>query len=403
MNTIPYIGILNLFTAFVLIPVNGALCHDPALTNVEVSTRAELQQAVRLAKPGTRIRIAPGTYRGGLMFANLRGSKGRPVVLAALDEDQPPVFEGGATGIQLTDPSYVELHGLVLAGATGNGLNIDDGGSYSSPAQHIVLLNLTVRDVGPEGNRDGIKLSGLDDFSIEGCTIQRWGSGGSGIDMVGCHHGSVRNCTFRHRSDLAANGVQMKGGSADISVRRCRFERAGGRAVNIGGSTGLDYFRPRPDGCEAKDIAVEDCTFIGSMAPVAFVGVDGAVVRYNTIYRPARWVVRILQESKGPKFVPCRNGEFTNNIVAFRSDELKSVVNVGSGTAPSTFLFARNYWYCIDSPRRSSRISLPTTEVDARYGTDPQFVNETLHDLRLKATSSVRDAGVRATLGERLD
>jgi hypothetical protein len=139
------------------------------------------------------------------------------------------------------------------------------------------------------------------------------------------------------------------------------------------------------------------------MAPVAFVGVDGAVVRYNTIYRPARWVVRILQESKGPEFVPCRNGEFTNNIVAFRSDELRSVVNVGSGTAPSTFLFARNYWYCIDSPSRSSRISLPATEVDARYGTDLQFVNETLHDLRLKATSSVRDAGVRATTEERLD
>ena len=30
---------------------------------------------------------------------------------------------------------------------------------------------------------------------------------------------------------------------------------------------------------------------------MAFVGVDGSVVRYNTIYRPEKWVVRILQEN----------------------------------------------------------------------------------------------------------
>ena len=40
--------------------------------------------------------------------------------------------------------------------------------------------------------------------------------------------------------------------------------------VNIGGSTGRAYFRPRPEGFEAKDITVEDCTFVGSGA--AFVG-----------------------------------------------------------------------------------------------------------------------------------
>ena len=280
--------------------------------------------------------------------------------------------------------------------ATGNGLNIDDGGSPDRPAHHVVLRGLTVRDVGPEGNRDGIKLSGLDNFRVENCTIERWGDSGSAIDMVGCHEGAVTGCTFRYRSEIAANGIQTKGGSRAIVIQRCRFENAGSRSVNIGGSTGLEYFRPRVDGYEAKDITVEDCTFLGSSAPVCFVGVDGAIVRYNTIYRPERYVVRILQESQGSQFVPCRNGVFSNNLIAFRSDETRGTTNIGGGTAPDTFKFASNHWYCIDRPDRSDRLSLPVKEEDGFYGTDPQFMNAEEGDLRLKEASPVRDAGVRS-------
>ena len=102
--------------------------------------------------------------------------------------------------------------------------------------------------------------------------------------------------------------MQAKGGSADILVRACRFEHAGQRAVNLGGSTGLPFFRPEPQGFEARDITVEDCSFVGSLAPVAFVGVDGAVVRHNTIYRPRRWAFRILQETRGPDSCPAATG-----------------------------------------------------------------------------------------------
>ena len=55
----------------------------------------------------------------------------------------------------------------------------------------------------------------------------------------------------------------------------------------MGGSTGMNYFRPKGARYEAKDIRVEGCVFVGSDAPVAFTGVDGATFRYNTIYRPA--------------------------------------------------------------------------------------------------------------------
>lgn len=292
---------------------------QPYGATVRVRTREELQQAVAGAKPGTKIVVAPGNYPGGLSFAGLRGEKDRPIVVAAADPVQKPVIEGGNFCLHLSDPVYVELHDLVLTKGGGNGLNIDDGGSFDTPAEHVVLRGLTVRDIGGDRNHDAIKLSGLVDFRIENCTIERWGKSGSGIDMVGCSRGVVVGCTFREGDNLSANGVQMKGGSRDVTIRACRFENAGGRGVNLGGSTGLPYFRPKPQGYEAKDLVVEDCTFVGAMAPIAFVGVDGAVVRHNTFYRPARWLFRILQENQDPQFEPCRNGTFTKTSWPFKA------------------------------------------------------------------------------------
>jgi hypothetical protein len=361
----------------------------------KVSTRDELIAAVRRAVPGTTILIAPGTYRGGLTFADLHGERDKPIVLAGADQRDPPVIEGGANCIHLSHPRYVELRDLVLADATGNGLNVDDGGNRGVPARGIVLRRLQVRDIGPRGNRDGIKLSGVDEFLVEDCSLQRWGDGGSAIDMVGCHKGRIIDCEFRFQSDIMGNGVQTKGGSSEIVISRCRFEDAGSRSVNLGGSTGRAYFRPRDPGYEARDITVEDCTFIGSMAPIAFVGVDGATVRHNTIYRPTRWVIRILQESRGADFVPCRNGTFSNNVVVFRSDEVRTIVNVGEGTAPETFTFSGNHWFCSDNPQRSNRLDLPVEESGGRYGQNPRFVDVAQRDFRFQPSSPVRDAGVR--------
>ncbi len=366
----------------------------PTAGTVDVDSRDALRQAVAAARPGTTIRIAPGVYRGGLTFEKLRGLPDQPIVLRALDEQQPPIIEGGGSGLHLISPAYVELHHLVIAGAEGNGLNIDDGGSGDGSAHHVVLRGLRVRDIGPRGNCDGIKLSGLDHFVVADCTVERWGDNGSGIDMVGCHEGEIRNCRFRYQSDRGANGVQAKGGSARIGVRDCRFEHAGSRAVNIGGSTGLAFFRPREAHYEAREVTVEDCTFVGSAAPIAFVGVDGAAVRYNTIYRPTRWAVRILQETRGERFVPSRNGTFTNNVIAFRSDEMRVAVNVGDATEPASFTFADNYWYCLDNPQRSRPV-LPVEEAGGQYGEDPQFVSPDTGDLRLRPTTPVRSAGAR--------
>ena len=375
--------------------------ENTAASEKTVSTRDELVAALRDARPGDVIRVAAGTYRGGIELRGIHGTESATVRLVAADAKKPPLFDGGASGLHITDSSFLEINGLHLRNATGNGINIDEGGASRPAARGIVLRNLVVSDVGPKGNRDGIKLSGLDNFKVEDCRVERWGTGGSGIDLVGCHDGVISGCSFQRdpadkEGAQQANGVQMKGGSARIVVRRCLFKNAGGRAVNLGGSTGKEYFRPLGADHEARDLTVEDCQFIGGMTPVAFVGVDAATVRYNTIYHPGRWGLRILQENRGPEFVPSRNGVFSNNIVVFRSDQLAETVNIGPGTAPDTFTFADNVWYCDDRPDQSQRrVRLPVSEKNGTYGVDPLLVDPMQDRLNLTANSPVKNAGVR--------
>ncbi|MBI5771844.1 MAG: right-handed parallel beta-helix repeat-containing protein [Verrucomicrobia bacterium] len=357
---------------FVLAVVLAGVAHA---TDIAVRDAAELRAAVAAVKPGSRLLLAAGDYGGGFLFAGLRGMAGNPIVIAAADPTRPPVFSGAKEGLHLTSPQFVELHDLVFEKLTANGLNIDDGGKYDLSAHHVVLRGIKVRDIGTGGNHDGIKLSGLADFRIVDCTVERWGTGGEGIDMVGCHRGVIEGCTLRHTDTTGVAAVQAKGGSADIAIRRNRFDHAGQRAINLGGSTGLEFFRPplpaTGEHAEARDIRVEGNTFVGAQAPIAFVNVDGAVVRFNTIERPGRWAIRILQQTRAPGFVPCRRGEFSDNVVIFESATWASGgVNIGPGTAPETFTFARNWWYCADRPDRSTP-QLPTKEIGGTYGRDP--------------------------------
>ena len=349
---------------------------------IKVADDASLRAALRSARPGTRVQIAPGRYQPGVYLHSLAGTAGEPIVIEGADPRNPPLFAGGGESLHLAACAYVTLRNIAAEGQSENGINFDDGGDFDRPAHHIVLEKIRVSGVGPTGNHDAIKLSGLEDFVVRDCVLEGWG--GQAPDMVGCHRGLIEGCTFRGKPGCSQDcGPQIKGGSSQITVRRCLFLDAGDRGVNMGGSTDARVFRPRGARYEAKDVTVEGCTFVGGEACVAYVGLQGAVVRYNTMYRPRKWVLRILQENTSQGFPACSDGHFEHNLIVFRRRDGGELVNIGPHTRPETFHFAHNWWYCEDQPA-ASRPALPVAETDGVYGIDAQLTAPAGNDFRPK-------------------
>ncbi|MCC5829955.1 MAG: right-handed parallel beta-helix repeat-containing protein [Phycisphaeraceae bacterium] len=366
---------------------------EPKRTIV-VGNDRELRQATRDAEPGDHIQIKPGTYRGDIFINELAGTADDPIFIGAKHAHEPPVIRGGRQGLHIVRPRHVMIHDLLIEDVALNGINIDDG-MRPGGASHVTIRNVRVRNVGGQGNEDGIKLSGVQHFVVQSVTIERWGVGGSGIDMVGCHHGEIIESRFIHRAGvLSGNGIQAKGGSTEIVIRHCRFVNAAGRAVQIGGSTDLRFFRPEPAGFEARNITVEGCKIIGSAAAVAFVNAEDSVFRHNTVFRPTHWVLRILREQHARGFAPTRNNTFERNLIIYDAQSINDVANIGPGTEPLTFRFRENFWFSEDRSR--SVPVLPTADRGAVIGRDPRFDGPLPGDLALSENSPAIGYGATA-------
>ncbi|MCX6838300.1 MAG: right-handed parallel beta-helix repeat-containing protein [Verrucomicrobia bacterium] len=324
-----------------------------------------LRTALLSLKPDTTLKIAPGDYPGGHHVSGVE-----KLTVAALEPENPPHFKSGANAWHFSRCNELTLRNLRISGQTSNGLNLDDGGDWANPSTGITIEHVAISDIGPKGNHDGIKCSGLDKVTIRDCTITGWG--GQGIDFVGCHHSVITGCKFIGKEGFTASaGIQLKGGTSDVAVEKCHFTNAGERPINLGGSTGQPYFRPQGAKHEAARLIVRDNIIEGSLCAAAFVGVDGAEFSGNTILYPMRWIFRILQETREPEFTPCRNVLIKDNRIVFRRSQVQIDINIGDGTAPETFRFENNRWFAEDRPQ-ASKPRLPVEEKDGVNGVDPR-------------------------------
>jgi hypothetical protein len=336
-----------------------------------VATPDELSAALDAAQPGDEIILKPGTYAGGLYRESLRD-----VTIRSADVKNPAVIEGGDFGLQLSDPVNVVAANLTFRNQLENGINIDDGGSYETPAHDITLIGITVEDIQHAGNHDAIKMAGVQSFVIDSVRVRNWGDGGSAIDFVGCHHGVVQNALITHdHLDIGGSAIRPKGGSKDIVIRANRIELpiGKGRAIQAGGSTDAEFFR-FIDGdadYEASEIVVEGNVVIGGASAFSWVNIDGGIFHHNVVERPGQWVLRILNENEGTSIVPTRNGQFLDNDVTYSTgDHFNTAANEGDAVEAATFQFARNRWYNLADPT-ASRPKLPAEETDGVYGEEP--------------------------------
>lgn len=368
-------------------------------------------RALQGVRPGDAIRLLPGTYAPGTFIAEVAGTAEAPIWLGGAPGETRPVIRGGSQALHLSRVRYLIIENLEITGATGNGLNCDDGGDYANPnaTRHVIFRHLSIHDIGTGGNQDGLKLSGVNDYFVLDCELARMSAGGSGLDQVGCHHGLIARCTF---ADMGSNAIQCKGGSEDIEIRWNRFFNGGARAVNLGGSTGFPYFRPplstNHPNVEAKNIRVIANLFRGADVPVAWVGAVDSLVANNTFVEPRRWVLRILQEtvsSGDHRFAPCGHNQFVNNLVYFDQSRLRPPVNIGPHTDAASCRFAHNLWFAFDQPDQS-RPDLPVPEERGVYGADPLWRDAANGDFAVSPNSPAVARGrklppVKADLRER--
>lgn len=348
----------------------------------------DVTAAARAAVPGDTILLHSGTYTGDQSLQGLQGKPGKWIYIIA-EKNGAVLFKGGTSAWKGSDIAYLHIEGVVFSGQTGNGLNVDDGGSYASPSHHIVFRHCVFRDMAATGNNDLLKLSGVDDLTIRQCTFLNGSPGGSGVDMVGCHNSLILQCRFEN---TGANALQMKGGSSHIRVEACVFKNAGSRAINLGGSTGQAFFRPANAAWEAADLKVYSNVFIGSEVPVAFVGCVRSEVVNNTIYKPKRWVIRILQENKDTvRFVKCADNTFRNNIICI-DGQLRTACSIGAGTAPESFTFSNNLWFHTGNGSWPGP-QLPASEKNGLTGKDPLFRNAGKEDFDITVGSPAARAG----------
>jgi hypothetical protein len=346
-----------------------------------------LARAARAVSPGTAIYLHAGEYPGGVLLANIRGTGAAPIWIAGAPGGSRPVIKGGGDGLHFVRPQYLVIQDLEIRDAAGNGINIDDGDEVGNPeaARFVVLQRLAIGGTGrrPAGIADCLKLAGVSDVAVLHSTIGRCGdgpgSGAVGVGGVGIHRATIA------WNEFTGNGygaVQFKGGSDEIDVVGNVVRDAGWRGVNMGGSTGPEFFRPpltreRPN-YEAARIRVRANVFVGGEAAAAFTGCVDCEFSRNTVVDPSKWAVRILQEtvSLGQyAFAPASRGRIADNVFYFKRSDLNTGedVNVGAGTDPETFSLVRNLWYAHDTPRQSEpRLGALGVDQGSMIGVDPR-------------------------------
>ena len=391
--------------------------------NLDIVAHTEAELSAVLATPlapGTVVRIAPGRYVGYHQLGNQAGTAAAPIVITALDPQNPPVFADSINvGLQVINCSYLTLKNLRFENNGDIGLHVvwtppaERSYDIMSPSNHITVEDVTILNTGTAdaGNHDGLKISGIDYFTVRNVTVQTWGAGGgSGMDIVNSQYGLIEDSHFAFPNRPPAGliyGMTMKCGSRDIVVRGNYFDDAGIEVIQIGQDSGLYGFR-NPIGTvladgsvlnyEARNIEVYGNTIVGGGFPIMWMKSTQTYVHNNTIVmpEPSVWVsgypdaisrsILKITSWTNDGLLRANHGRFENNLIVYNYGGLASwgqpfvrYLNDGDPSL-ATFTFASNAWYQLDVasqglhlPNTVGDLGLPTAETNPVYQVDPQL------------------------------
>ncbi len=221
---------------------------------INCNTADCILNAMKFALPGDEIIVAPGTYialekdntdgRASRFFSAADGTAAQPITIRAENPSNPPVLkapEGSYDGyVMRILGDYWRVKDIIMEDGS-KGLVFDN-------ANHGIIENITVRDIGEEGIhlRDGSSNN-----VVRGCNVSHTGvkkpGFGEGL-YVGsdrsqhdstynpdCNDNILENCIVGPY--VAAESVDVKEGTLNTIIRGCTFSAKG-----ITGENSADAF-----------------------------------------------------------------------------------------------------------------------------------------------------------------
>src|SRR3989339_517312 len=158
-------------------------------------TYSTLSDAAQAAEPGDTILVNNVVQDDTQWISELKGTSDNWIYIIATDL-QEIVYSGNTEAWHLSDCEYISIYGFKFEGQTGNGVNIDDAGTFDTPSHHITIERCEWGLMNASANNDQLKLSGVDDIIIKDCNFHDGSVGGSMVDMVGCHDGQFYDNYF---------------------------------------------------------------------------------------------------------------------------------------------------------------------------------------------------------------
>ena len=359
-------------------------------------------KAISKAEPGTAVRIMPGTYTTSIYTEKLYGTEENPIWIGGIPGQERPVFDGA--GVQIVKGAYIIIHDLEvkdIAGATGTGIHVNDGGDIKWPSEthHFIFRNLYVHDI----TYQNFKFAGLSYSWIFDCEVS-WETLGqsAGLDYVGCHYTTI---AYNYFHDLKGVGIQLKGGSFEADIYGNLFINAGARAINMGGSTGEQFFRPYlvKDGTmyEGRYLRAYSNIFIGGGSTFSFVCSTDCYAVNNTVIRPKNQIFRILNEDGGNHLKLGNNGRphnntVSNNIFYYGNDLTGEAINISfelTKDDKKSFIMQNNLFYNADNKSASRPYNIGDFKHDGTIAKDPLFEDVLNNNFDLASDSPAAAAG----------
>lgn len=216
---------------------------------VNVSTEAELREAIGSAEPGDEIILAAGTYRlSRQLWIDKQGTENSPIIIRSAGDKYSAKLTGSPEeGINIGDgAAYLVIDGLEVFGMGDNNIHVQN-------AHHITLQNIKSYDAGRDG--DVIKVNQAHHITVQNTELARSGArpGCPGencwqelIDFVDTDDSVIRDNVMTDFGNLAG---YVKGGSTNVVITGNTItgqrSGAGDPAWGLGGWTDSELLRGR--------------------------------------------------------------------------------------------------------------------------------------------------------------